>query len=164
VRDLFIRVNRELAPAHLREPFEAYIALSLREEIDRIPAYYAPSRGASFWVAVDGRGLAGNFGLEPVATGLELRRMYVDPRYRRKGLGRRMLAHAERVAREQGHARMVLSTSELQQAALRLYRSAGYRLVREEVATAATNRTVGSGLRRFYFEKQIGGDAVGTPR
>ena len=114
VRDLFIRVNRELAPAHLKEPFEAYIALSLREEIDRIPTYYAASRGASFWVAADKNGLVGNFGLEPVDAGLELRRMYVDPRARRQGLGRLMLAHAEFVAREQGHARIVLSTSELQ--------------------------------------------------
>jgi len=157
VRDLFIRVNRELAPAHLKEPFEAYIALSLREEIDRIPTYYAASRGASFWVAADKNGLVGNFGLEPVDAGLELRRMYVDPRARRQGLGRLMLAHAEFVAREQGHARIVLSTSELQSAAIRLYRVAGYHLIREEVATTATNRTVGSGLRRYHFEKPIGG-------
>jgi GNAT superfamily N-acetyltransferase len=157
VRDLFIRINRELAPVYLKEPFEAYIALSLREEIDRIPAYYAASRGASFWVAVDENGLIGNFGLEPVETGLELRRMYVDPRARRLGLGRRMLAQAEHVAREQRHARIVLSTSELQTAAIQLYRAAGYHLIREEVATTATNRTVGSGLRRYHFEKPIGG-------
>ena len=163
VRDLFIRVNRELAPAHLKEPFEAYIALSLREEIDRIPAYYAASRGASFWVAADKNGLVGNFGLEPVDAGLELRRMYVDPRARRQGLGRLMLAHAEFVAREQGHARIVLSTSELQSAAIRLYRVAGYHLIREEVATTATNRTVGSGLRRYYFEKPIVGGPASLP-
>ena len=163
VRDLFIRVNRELAPAHLKEPFEAYIALSLREEIDRIPAYYAASRSASFWVAADKNGLVGNFGLEPVDAGLELRRMYVDPRARRQGLGRLMLAHAEFVAREQGHARIVLSTSELQSAAIRLYRVAGYHLIREEVATTATNRTVGSGLRRYHFEKPIVGGPASLP-
>src|ERR1041384_3905074 len=39
VRDLFIRVNRELAPADLREAFEGYIERSLAEEIDRIGAY-----------------------------------------------------------------------------------------------------------------------------
>jgi GNAT superfamily N-acetyltransferase len=155
VRELFIRVNRELAPAHMKEQFEAYIALSLREEIDRIPAYDAARRGASFWVAVDQHGLVGNFGLEPVDAGLKLRRMYVDPRYRRKGLGRLMLAYAERIAGQQGHARIVLSTSELQQAGILLYRAAGYHLIREEVAMTATNRTVGSGLRRYHFEKQI---------
>ncbi|WP_230532394.1 GNAT family N-acetyltransferase [Microvirga roseola] len=156
VRDLFVRINRELAPAHLKEQFETYIALALRDEIDRIPSYYSASRGASFWVAVDEHGLMGNFGLEPAAGDtMELRRMYVGSEFRRRGLGRLMLAHAERVALDQGSARMLLSTSELQEAAILLYRSAGYQLVREEVATAATNRTVGSSLRRYYFEKEL---------
>jgi hypothetical protein len=47
------------------------------------------------------------------------------------------------------------SAPELQQAAILLYRAAGYQLVREEVATTATNRTVGRGLRRFYFERSL---------
>ena len=50
--------------------------------------------------------------------------------------------------------RLDLSTSELQDAALSLYRSVGYRLVREEVA-ATSNKTVGAGIRRFYFEKTL---------
>ena len=53
VRSLFIHVNRELAPAHLAGPFESYIARSLAEEIERIPAYYGERQG-SFWVATDG--------------------------------------------------------------------------------------------------------------
>jgi hypothetical protein len=64
---------------------------------------------ASVWVAVDEQGLAGNLGLEPVEIGRELRRMYVNARCRRKGLGRLMLAHAEPVAGRQGSARIVLS-------------------------------------------------------
>jgi hypothetical protein len=51
--------------------------------------------------------------------------------------------------------RLELSTSELQGAALSLYRSAGYRLVREASATAMSNKTVGAGIRRFYFEKTL---------
>jgi ribosomal protein S18 acetylase RimI-like enzyme len=119
---------------------------------------------ASVWVAVDEQGLAGNFGLEPVEIGRELRRIYVDVRCGRKGLGRLMLAHAERVARQQGSARIVLSPSELQQPAILLYRTVGCQLVREEVATPATNRTVGSGLRRFYFEKSLASAADWTSR
>jgi ribosomal protein S18 acetylase RimI-like enzyme len=156
VRDLFVRVNRELAPPQMRELFESYIALSLREEIDRIAEYYAPTRGRGFWVAVDGEALIGMFGLEPfddVST--ELRRMYVDPSLRRSGIARLMLRHAERVAAEEGFESIVLSTSELQGAALGLYRAAGYQLVREEVAVDATNKTVGSGIRRYHFEKRV---------
>jgi putative acetyltransferase len=36
-----------------------------------------------------------------------------------------------------------------------LYRSAGYRLVREAIAGDASNKTVGGGIRRYYFEKQF---------
>jgi hypothetical protein len=66
-----------------------------------------------------------------------------------------MPAYAERVARQQGSPRIALGTSELQTAAILLYRAAGYQLVREEIAATATNRTVGSDLRRYHFEKQI---------
>ena len=45
VRDLFIRVNRELAPPELREAFESYIERSLAEEIDRLADYYAGEAG-----------------------------------------------------------------------------------------------------------------------
>jgi GNAT superfamily N-acetyltransferase len=155
VRALFIQVNRELAPSAMRDQFELYIARALREEIDRIEAYYAERKG-SFWIAEDSTGLLGTFGLERVDKGTaELRRMYVAPRARRCGIARMMLEHAERVCRDAGYDALVLSTSELQQAALQLYRTSGFKLVREEVATAASNKTVGSGLRRFHFEKPL---------
>jgi GNAT superfamily N-acetyltransferase len=159
VRELFARVNRELAPAHLRDVFEAYIARGLSDEIDRIEAYYAERNGA-FWVAVDGEdALLGMFGLEAVegrAHAVELRRMYVAAQARRRGVARAMLAYAEGEARRRGFAAMTLSTSEVQPAALALYRAAGYALVHEEAGDAMTNKTIGAGLRRFYFEKPLG--------
>ena len=45
VRDLFIRVNRELAPPEFRAAFESYIERSLTEEIDRLADYYAAQAG-----------------------------------------------------------------------------------------------------------------------
>ena len=70
-----VAVNRELAPAAMHEAFEAYIARSLAEEIDRIEAYYADKQGA-FFVAEDGATLAGMFGLEGLGTAsAELRHM-----------------------------------------------------------------------------------------
>jgi GNAT superfamily N-acetyltransferase len=157
VRALFVAVNEELAPAHLRKAFASYIARSLREEIERIPAYYA-ARSGSFWIAEEHDGaLLGMFGLESAGPGaMEIRRMYVAPQARRRGIARKMLARAESIARGAGCARIVLSTSELQAAALALYRAAGYRLVREEIAAAESNKTVGAGLRRFHFAKELG--------
>lgn len=155
VRALFIEVNRELAPEAMREAFERYIAQSLAEEIDRIAAYYA-ERGGSFWVAEEAGAIIGTFGLERAdEQAAELRRMYVAPAARRRGIGRLLLAHAERACSEAGYDRLVLSTAELQHAALGLYRASGYRLVREETAATASNKTVGSGLKRFHFEKHL---------
>lgn len=156
VRALFVRINRLLAPPAMKDAFEAYIASSIDEEIGRISDYYAPKDG-SFWVADDEGRLAGMFGLETAAGGdaMELRRMYVDPGLRRRGIARTMLAFAESECRRRGVRRLELSTSEVQAAALSLYRNSGYRLEREEVAAAATNKTVGGGIRRFYFSKTL---------
>jgi len=155
VRDLFIRVNRELAPADLRAAFESYIARSLTEEIDRIADYYADKQGA-FFVGHESGTLAGMLGLEGIgAPAAELRRMYLDRPFRGRGLARLMLDQAEWTCRKAGTPLLTLSTSELQQAALALYRNAGYRLVREETAAAQTSKTVGGNIRRYYFEKAL---------
>ena len=155
VRDLFIQVNRELAPAEFRAAFESYIERSLTEEIDRLADYYAPKRGA-FFVAYEGETLAGMFGLEGLGMpSAELRRMYLDKAFRGRGLARAMLKRAEQECRDAGTPVLTLSTSELQQAALAFYRKSGYRLVREETAAAQTNKTVGGNIRRYYFEKML---------
>jgi putative acetyltransferase len=155
VRALFVAVNRELAPPDLRAAFESYITRSLEEEIDRLAAYYAGRQGA-FFVAHEDDALAGMFGLEGLgSTAAELRRMYVDASFRKRGLARVMLDHAELVCREAGTSVLTLSTSELQQAALAFYRNAGYRLLREEIAAAQSNKTVGGDIRRYYFEKDL---------
>jgi putative acetyltransferase len=153
VRELFIRVNRLLAPPDMKDAFEVYIAQSLKEEIDRISDYYREREGG-FWVAV-GRGkIVGTFGLEASGDGaMELRRMYVDSDLRRRGIAKGMLHFAEQECRRRGRPRMDLSTSALQQEALALYRNVGYQLVREEVAVASSNKTVGGGIRRYHFSK-----------
>ena len=161
VRDLFVRVNRELAPDVLREEFEAYIAQALAEEIDRIGAYYAEQNG-SFWIIEEAGSRAAMYGLE-CADGktAEIRRMYVDPAMRRRGLGRAMLAHAGEVCRDAGIEVLRLSTSELQVSALAFYRACGFRFTHEETAAARTNKTIGLGLRRFHFKWTLrGNDAM----
>jgi putative acetyltransferase len=148
VRGLFIRVNRELAPEALRERFEDYIASSLASEIDRIPSYYDAARGGGVWVALWEGALVGNFGLEPAENGTasELRRL---------GIARIMLDKAEAICRERGRQKMVLSTSEIQSAAVGLYRAAGYRLVRQEIADQASSKTIGGGIVKFHLEKWL---------
>jgi GNAT superfamily N-acetyltransferase len=155
VRELFITVNRLLAPPHMRDVFEAYIARSLSEEIDRITPYYA-ERNGSFWVAVRDNEVLGMFGLETTGPAIfELRRMYVAPSARRMGIARAMLEFAENECRRHNARKLELSTSELQPAALELYRRTGYRQVREVVAEQASNKTLGGGIRRYHYEKDL---------
>ncbi|WP_300546931.1 GNAT family N-acetyltransferase [Roseovarius sp.] len=153
VRALFIAVNRLIAPAHMVDRFQDYITRALREEIDVIASYYA-ARGGQFFVATAANKLIGMFGFELAEPGVaELRRMYVDPRFRRCGLGRDMLARAETEVINAGCTRLILSTSELQAPALALYRNAGYCETRQEITTQATNKTLGGTIRRFHLEK-----------
>jgi len=155
VRDLFIRVNRQIAPEGMHAAFETYIARSLAEEIDRIPAYYRERHG-SFWVADCAGALIGMYGIERVGRhSAELRRMYVVPEMRRRGIARVLLEHAERVCRDRGFRHLVLSTSEFQQPALALYAAAGFHLLHEGAASGMTNKTIGGGVRRFHLRKSL---------
>jgi GNAT superfamily N-acetyltransferase len=56
----------------------------------------------------------------------ELKRMYVSPAVRGKGLGRRLVAALEAAARARGVRRLVLETGVRQAAALALYRATGF--------------------------------------
>lgn len=156
VVDLFVRVNEGLAPADMKEAFALYVTQSIETEIGRIDQYYDAACGRGFWVATDGARLLGNFGLEPVSDDtIEVRRMYVDFPYRKMGIARAMLRHAEDWAEAQGFGKIVLSTSSLQLPALALYQSTGYALLRQEAAQAASHKTVGNGILRFYLEKPL---------
>lgn len=155
VRELFIRVNRALAPPGMEEAFEVYVSQSLREEIDCLLTYYADRKGVFLVGEVNSR-ICGMFGLETAAPGIaELRRMYVDPDRRGEGLGRTLLSHAEAEARRGGFTQLILSTSELQPAALGLYRASGFTETGEEIADSASNKTLGGGIRRFHFSKDL---------
>lgn len=164
VVDLFVRVNEGLAPADMKEAFALYVTKSIEAEIGRIGEYYDAARRRGFWVATDGAQLMGNFGLEPADDdAIEVRRMYVDFPFRGKGIARAMLSHAEVWAQSQGFGKIILSTSSLQRPALALYQSAGYALLREEAATAASHKTIGGGILRFYLEKELPGSRHDGP-
>jgi GNAT superfamily N-acetyltransferase len=123
--------------------------------IDRVSAYYG-ERGGGFWVAVWDGEIVEMFGLEAATPGsLELRRMYVDPSARRGGIASLMLRFVEDECRRLAIRKIELSTSELQPAAIELYKRAGFQLLREVIAMDASNKTIGGGIRRFHFEKAI---------
>ena len=59
----------------------------------------------------------------------ELKRMYVRPPLRGRGLGGRILAELVRIAKAGGLTRLILETGELQPEAIRLYRRGGFRRI-----------------------------------
>ncbi|GIH76794.1 GNAT family N-acetyltransferase [Planobispora longispora] len=82
---------------------------------------------ARFLVAVvDGRAV-GCGAVQPVdpATG-EVKRMYVAPDHRGRGVARSLLAALEDLARAQGNTVLRLATGHLQPEAISLYRGSGY--------------------------------------
>jgi len=60
---------------------------------------------------------------------MEVKRMYVRPAGRGRGLGRALLAALEREAAALGAVSVVLETGPLQTEAIALYESAGYRRI-----------------------------------
>jgi GNAT superfamily N-acetyltransferase len=97
------------------------------DEVAALPGDYAPPRGALL-VAVDGSETAGCVALRPLdAAACELKRLYVRPAYRARGLGRALSLAAIAEARRLGYARMRLDTLPSMGAARRLYASLGFR-------------------------------------
>lgn len=84
--------------------------------------------GVAFYVARDETGEA--LGMAALVDGGdgtgELKRMFVDERARGRGVGRSLIRRIETDAVNRGIARIVLETGPFHEAALALYRSAGY--------------------------------------
>ena len=59
----------------------------------------------------------------------EIKRMWIHPDWRGAGLGRRLLAELEAVARKLGRHRVVLDTNEVLVEAIAMYGRAGYRAI-----------------------------------
>nr|WP_066933423.1 GNAT family N-acetyltransferase [Streptomyces sp. NBRC 110611] len=100
------------------------------------PEMFTPPNGTYLIAYEDGRALAtGGWRAHDVAADgyaagdAEVKRMFVLPEARGRGLARRILAALEADAQAAGRSRMVLSTGSEQPEALELYASSGYALV-----------------------------------
>jgi GNAT superfamily N-acetyltransferase len=90
---------------------------------------FGPPHGAFLVMRIDDETI-GCGGLQRVDEHTaEIKRMWIDAGWRGLGLGRRLLARLEDVARELGRARVVLDTNETLTEAIAMYERAGYRSI-----------------------------------
>ena len=156
VASLWTRINRQLAPIGMEQLMEQYIAASIDGELKQLADAFSEARRNAFWVVESADNIIGSFGIESRnVTDTELRRMYLDSGYRGSDIAQRMLDFAEARARALGFTKMILSTAQIQQAAVKFYRKSGFRQTRSEVAEVMTTRQAGGGLTRFHFEKAL---------
>jgi len=97
-----------------------------REEISRFPAAYAPPDGVVL-LAYHGEEPCGVVGLRKETSSVcEMKRLYVRPGFRGRGVGRALVVRLIRRASGLGYARMRLDTLPSMEAALSLYHLLGF--------------------------------------
>jgi putative acetyltransferase len=98
------------------------------ELLDMASAY--AGHGSAYFVIESAGGLVGGGGLGPLAGGepdvCELRKMYLRPAARGRGLGRAILARCLDAARQLGYKRLYLETRQTMRQARRLYEHNGF--------------------------------------
>lgn len=117
---------RALIRAHFHANSTAHTAEETERVIAALPAPYLPPTGG-LWVAWDDGEAAGCVALQPIADGVaELKRMYVRPEARRRGIARLLTEHAIAAARAMGYTTMRLGTLSTMTSAQQLYTGLGF--------------------------------------
>jgi GNAT superfamily N-acetyltransferase len=105
------------------------------EELATLPGKYAPPDGRLF-LAVDGDAPIGCIALRRLdAEAGEVKRLYLQPDHRGRGLAHALCAEVVAAARAVGYRRLVLDTLDRMTAARRLYAAAGFREIPAYYAT-----------------------------
>jgi putative acetyltransferase len=149
----------EITSVDPAEPEAAELIAALdRELMDRYPGLPIHGIEAAGFVARGGVFLVGRFdgpaaacgGIRPVGEGvMEVKRMFVRPEFRGRGLARAILAALEQAAMDRGYRTIRLETGDVQPEAVALYRSSGYRPI------ACYSAEYEADPRSLYFEKTL---------
>jgi putative acetyltransferase len=141
VRELFLEYAQSLGFSLCFQSFD--------QELAGLPGSYAPPGGRLLLMEYEGQP-AGCVALHKLETGIcEMKRLYVRPAFRRKGLGRVLAERIVNEARAIGYDRLRLDTVEpVMKNAVALYRWLGFR----EIAPYCANPIAGA----LYMELELG--------
>ncbi|MDA0305862.1 MAG: GNAT family N-acetyltransferase [Proteobacteria bacterium] len=119
VRELFVEYQKVINVDLCFQDFE--------KELAEMPGNYAPPKGGLFLAREDTE-VAAVVGVRPLEDGkAEMKRLYVRPGWRGRGLGRRLVDIAVSTATKAGYRTICLDTLEFMDEARALYRSMGFR-------------------------------------
>ena len=89
--------------------------------------------GGDFSVMLDDDRIIGTVAIHNMGNRVcELRKMYLDPEYRRRGLGKQLLEYSLAKARDLGFNRVTLETATALKEAVALYESYGFKRIEPE--------------------------------
>jgi putative acetyltransferase len=139
-RELFLEYAESLGFSLCFQNFDA--------ELAGLPGGYAPPGGRLLLVECDGR-LAGCVALHGLDAGAcEMKRLYLRPQFRGRGLGRVLAERIVAEARQIGYRRMRLDTVEpVMKDAVAMYRKLGFK----EIAAYCANPMAGA----LYMELEL---------
>jgi putative acetyltransferase len=139
-RELFLEYAQSLGFSLCFQNFD--------KELAGLPGDYAPPEGRLLLVEYEGQ-LAGCVALHKLEPGIcEMKRLYLRPQFRGKGLGRALADRIIADARQIGYLRMRLDTVEpIMKDAVAMYRKLGF----EEVAPYRPNPIAGA----MYMELEL---------
>ncbi|MCL2635321.1 MAG: carbonate dehydratase [Betaproteobacteria bacterium] len=96
------------------------------QEMATLPGAYAEPEGRLFFAELGGQA-AGCVGIRKFSTGIcEMKRLYVDPAKRGRGVGRALALAAIKAAKAIGYKRLLLDTLSTMRLAVKLYRELGF--------------------------------------
>jgi ribosomal protein S18 acetylase RimI-like enzyme len=139
-RELFLEYAKSLGFSLCFQNFD--------QELAGLPGDYAPPEGRLLLAEYEGQ-LAGCVALHKLEPGIcEMKRLYLRPQFRGKGLGRRLAEHLIGEARQMGYHRVRLDTVEpVMKDAVGMYRRLGFK----EIAAYRKNPMAGT----LYMEVDL---------
>jgi ribosomal protein S18 acetylase RimI-like enzyme len=150
--------------AQVRQLFEEYAALqsfdhcfqNFQQELDNFPGGYAPPEGGLWLALTDQEKAVGCVALRRLEPGIgEMKRLYVRPEHRGKGLGRRLAKTVLEEGAGIGYRLIRLETKPEMTEAIRLYESLGF----TRIAPYRPNPIEGA----FYMEIEVASEAPPQP-